>query len=230
MSQGRETMVTDTTIPTLATARNAYGLTTSKALIAKHLQELASAMGVTATAKSVDAIAEDILSGYGDLRATELILAFKLMREGKFRDGANQERDSCQFYGTLSSQVICNCLYRYRFEYRNPILQREEQKRHRRKVEEELQQAATPEKRNQAIMATCLNQLQVPQLLSIYLTKKEMNDLQYFVEERKMHLLLRQRVKDFLAGKAEASALEKAIAYLEINYPVSNGNDNNAQP
>lgn len=214
-------LVTSEDFPTLLVAREAFGLAVVKTTLKSHLFQLAQAVGVSATESGIDAITDDIIHGYSDLRITEIIYAFRLMRESRFREGANQERDACQFYGTLSSQVVCNCLHRYRFEYRNQIIQQKEQDEHKQKMKEEEANAANVKQRDDIIFAACLRDLYVSPLFARIYTPKQMNDLQYYVDERKAHLLLVQRVKQFLSGTIDQSALQRGIEYIDKHFPVN---------
>lgn len=120
----REKMVTSAKVPTVTIARLAFGDASVKLLLRSHLHSMAICMGLTSTPEAMDSVIDDVISGYGDLKVTEILLAFKMIREGKFRTGDNNRG---AFFGSLSSDVICDCLYKFRTDYRNPILARQEQ-------------------------------------------------------------------------------------------------------
>lgn len=237
-------MITTSTAPTLFVARITFGDALVQTIIIAHLTELAIAEGVSYTPQSLAAIAEDVMSGYGDLKITEIILALRMIREGKFRTGDNDENNRGKFYSTISTGVICDCLNRFRFEYRNPILQRHELKLKAEQQAKDNKKAASPQERDKIIFASCLRDLKVNFYISNFLTKKQMADLQYYVDERKCHLLLRKRVNEFLdkvsaivgatedmvtislttpQGTIDFTPLYKAMEYLDDKFPVDNG-------
>lgn len=155
LDQGRELMITGNA-PTITISKLTFGNASIRAIIKSHLFTMANAMGITSTPDAIDAITDDIISGYGDLKVTELILAFKMIREGKFREGSGGERNRGEFFGNLSSGVICDCLNRFRFDYRNPIIARQEQEADKRRKEEEMANAAKYDDYKQIIFTRLL--------------------------------------------------------------------------
>ncbi len=165
---------------------------------------MAMAMGVTATPDSIEGIIEDILSGYGDLKVSELLLAFKMIREGKFRSGDNNRGS---FYGSLSSNVICDCLYKFRYEYRNPILEKLEQEKHRQKREEE--KPASYEEYRLTIISSIISLRNDPDKMG-----RQFNSLKHFLNEQDM-LELEKYVEEQQHLLSDLHQIRKQVADLE---------------
>lgn len=214
-------IITSEDFPTLLVAREAFGMLQVKIVLRSHLYNLCKAQGITSTTDGIDAIISDIMHGYSDLRITEIIYAFKLIRESRFREGNNQERDACQFYGTLSSQVICNCLHRYRYEYRNPVIDAKEKADREKEQSDHDAKVPSAVERDLYILSLCLRDLFINPIFSNIFSPKRMEEIQHYVEERKCNNLLRKRVKEFIEGKIEKAALQKAVDYLDSNFPIS---------
>lgn len=240
LDQGRELMITGNA-PTITISRLTFGNASVRAIIKSHLFTMCNAMGITSTPDAIDAITDDIISGYGDLKVTELILAFKMIREGKFREGSAGERNRGEFFGTLSSGVICDCLNRFRFDYRNPILARQEQEAEKRRKEDSIQHAATYSEYVQIIfnqLMTCdpdkMGKL-FDYCKQFIKDPKDMEEVKKYVEERSKLWaqikhdeeelyalrLLKTRVDEYLAGKPDdvAVSLRKGVAYIDAKFP-----------
>ena len=197
----REKMVTSAKVPTVTIARMAFGDAPVKLLLRSHLHSMAVCMGVTSTPEAMDSVIEDVMSGYGDLKVTEVLLAFKMIREGKFRTGDNNRG---AFYGSLSSDVICDCLYKFRTDYRNPILARLEKEQ---KPKEE--PAASYDEYSviivNSIMALRHNSVKMGQQFQFFKTRLKQEDmlqLEKYIEEQQKLL-------------ADIAQVKKQVADLE---------------
>lgn len=227
--------------PTITIAKLSFGNASVRAIIKSHLFTMANAMGITSTPDAIDAITDDIISGYGDLKVTELMLAFKMIREGKFREGAGGERNRGEFFGQLSSGVICDCLNRFRFDYRNPILARAEQEEEKKRKEAEMRDASKYDDYKNIIftrLLTCppdkmgalfkwfqpyINNQQDMIEIKEYIEEraKLYNQLKHDEEELYALRLLKTRVDEYLADKPEDEAvtLRKGVAYIDAKFP-----------
>lgn len=206
----REKMVTTQVAPTLTIASKAFGQASVKLIIRSHLHAMALAMGITSTPDAIDGIIEDILSGYGDFKITELLLAFKMIREGKFRD---REHNRGSFYGVLSSSVICDCLYQFRFGYRNEILSKAEQQEQQQKKAEE--KPASYEEYRLTIINSIIGLRQDPEkmgkqfkALKHFLNEEDMKELEKYVEEQQMLLSNLNQIRKQVA---DLEYMQKAI-------------------
>lgn len=221
----REAFVTNEIAPTLTIAKYAFGTAKINQLIAVHLQQLAVAFGVKTDPVQIDAIADDITSGYGHLKVTEIILFFKMLREGKFRSGEN---DRGKMFGTLSSEIICDCLYQYKKSYRDYVLQKHEEELKKQEREQDEMRAATYDERKNIFFGKCLQDASFLVLIknNQWLMDKDIQTIENAVNEFKHLRLLRTRVEEYLKSinkgcdpKTNAAKLEKAIEYLNANYP-----------
>lgn len=151
----RDLLITSEKIPSVTIARKAFGDAPIKLILRSHLFELAQATGIQSTAENIDAIIDDIISGYGYLKISEIILALKMMRESKFREGRDGSGNRGTFYGRLDGQVITDCINRFVVEYRNPLLDKVENERRRQRFAEESRNAASYETRKKIISDAC---------------------------------------------------------------------------
>lgn len=98
------------TAPTLATMRVAYGDKETMAWIALYLVDISKFKGIVTKSDSsaiVDA-AKMIVTNYGKLKATELMVFFNMFKSSKFRGRDND--DLTTMYGEFQCSVIMNCL------------------------------------------------------------------------------------------------------------------------
>lgn len=219
----RADLVTTEVAPTLNIAKMAYGFGYVNMVVSEHLTALAMAMGATATDTTINMVAYDVINGFGYLKITEIILAIRMMREGKFRSGIAGADNRAHFFGQLTSDVVCDCLNRFCIEFRNPILDAVEQKRVDEEREKRMMNAATPEQRAKIIIASCVLYPSTRSFLLQFLNKKEMEALEYYSKERKALLLLKERLEEYLSKPQEertTDALEKGIKYINDNFPL----------
>lgn len=221
----RESMVTTEGFPTLTIAKLSYGESSVTELIASHLQRLAAAFGIAATAMQIDMIAQDIISGYGYLKVSEIALFFKMLREGKFRKGDN---DRGKMYGVLNGEVIMDCLYQFTHSYRDEILCKAEDELRKKVKEEADMKAASPQEKFEILTGKCLSDASFIEIIKTFnlLMDNEIDIIQKAVDEFKVLRLLRTRVEEYLNSinngcdpKTNAAKLEKAISYLNEKFP-----------
>lgn len=221
--QGRENMVTTDNAPTLTIASYSFGATSVRAIISAHLTSLILAYGIHGTTPvEVDIIASDIMSGFPHLKITEIMLALKMMREGKFREGRDGSSNRGEMYGSLSSSVICDCINRFCIEYRNPVLEKAENEEKLRRLKEEQTNAASDGDKLNIIGGAIIENPSTILFYQSFLTPKQMATLEYYAKERKALILLKQRVEEYLKTPADSRSVEslsKGIEYINSNFP-----------
>lgn len=205
--------------PTITIAKMTFGESVVKIIIEQHLQELAIAFGVRSTRDAISYIADDIIDGYYYLKMSELILALHLIRQGKIREPDDYNADgtnAAKMYGVISTQSICNCLHIFCTTIRaRYIEQREQRERELRRIEDDKNAVNGFE----FIAARSLDDLTIMDFFKQYLTKQQMKELEYYVQERKVLLLLKERVEQYLDGQCDKDKLAKAIEYINTNFP-----------
>lgn len=115
----RERMVLSEKVPTLTTARNAFGKAACDMIIKTYILDLVSFYGVMSTEDQINRIADSIMFSFHDLKITELMLAFQMMKAGEFRD--ERDRNMGMMYGSFRGDVILECLRSFR-KYRANVI------------------------------------------------------------------------------------------------------------
>lgn len=150
VTAGAEGMIVTDNIPSLNIACGAFGVEPVKIIIRQHLLKLAIAFGVQTTNEQIEEITSVVLDMAKDLKVTEIMLFFHLMKQNKFLDRHGE--DSSKMFGSLNIQAISESLTNYRNNYRRIAIENVE-KEERKKREEEIEKnAATDDERRQIIL------------------------------------------------------------------------------
>jgi len=226
LEQGKEAMIMSEKVPSLSIASYAFGVASVKMLIKAYLFQTSKALGLTADEENIALITEDIIAGYGDMKITDIMLALAMMRQGKIR---YKDGDAAKQYGCLSSEVICDCLYRYRFDVRNPIIERSEQER---KMREKEQDVDTPYSEKVKILAkACLKtgETWLLDLAEEWLQPHDKQSILRAMEELNALRLLRTVAQEYVNNvnnggdpKTCMTRLCNGLKYLDNNYPINN--------
>lgn len=216
-------MITTTSVPTLTIARLTFGIAVVNTVVKEHLFSLVRAFGIKTTPDAVSEIASDIITGYSHLKITEIMLALKMMREGKFREGFDGSGNRAEMFGVLSSAVICDCINRFCHDYRNPILDKKMREKALKMRLEANSKAATPSEKLNIIGGAIIESPDSMKLLSQFLTKEQRMTLEYYARERQALLRLKQRVEEYINTPEEqrnTATLEKGIEYINSEFPL----------
>lgn len=110
--------------PSVTILSIAYGRNNVSTILEGYLIGFADAMGAMYDTNTVAIVANDIINGWGHLPLSEVALALRMAREGRFRtkDGRNLATQ----YGTLNSAAVSDCLFAYCKEERTPAIEKRE--------------------------------------------------------------------------------------------------------
>lgn len=226
LEQGKEAMIMSERVPSLAIASYAFGKSSVNTLLKAYLFQTSKALGLTADEENISLIVQDVVSGYPDFKITDIILALAMMRQGKFRTGIDGRDDAGKMFGTMSSEIICNALYRYRFEVRNPIIQQQEQERLLKQKEQEVD---TPYEEKVKILAKACLKTGETWLLDLayeWLLPQDNKAIRKAMDELNALRLLRTVAQEFVTKvdngedpKASMTRLINGLKYLDNNYP-----------
>lgn len=220
----KDDMIANPAYPSLTIAKYAFGGSVVQAVVMRHLYELKKNFGVTATDEQMQCIAEDIVDEYGFLKVSEIILFFKMFRSGKFR---LNDTDRAKMYGGFSGEVIMDCLYQYKHDYRDVTLRRLEDEENKRKREEADMRAATPQEKFDIFAEKCLKE---PEFLNTiryfnWLSEEEILKIENMIKEYDALKLFYEVGKEFVekvnAGcdpKTCMTRLENGVAYISKNF------------
>lgn len=222
---GKEELITNDYFPSLTLAVKTFSIEKVKTLLMSYLYEHCTTCNLSATAKQIEKIADDMVIGYGNLKITEIALFFNMLRSGYFRSGEN---DRAKMYGSISEEVIMDCLHSFRNGYRCEIIERHRQDLAKKKREEDEMRAASYQEKFEVLTAKCL---QDPEFLDLikenkWLMEQDIRKIETYVEEFKHLRLLRTRVAEYIKNvndgadpKTNIKVLEKANDFLNEKYP-----------
>lgn len=226
MEYGKEEAIVNDFFPSLTMAARTFGEGSVKTLLMSYIFDHCSVCSITAERSQVERIAEDIILEYGYLKISEVALFFRMLRSGHFRNGDN---DRAKMFGSLSGQVINDCLYQFRSGYRSEVLEAHHNARVKREKENEETRMATYQEKYEIFTAKCL---QDPEFLDLikeneWLMSKEIRKIETYIEEFRHLRLLRTRVAEYIGKvnegadpKTNMKVLEKANDFLNEKYPI----------
>lgn len=226
-SLGKKEMVINEYFPSLTIASSTYGLDAVKSLVMSYITDHCTICSISAELLQIERIADDIIFGYGYLKISEVILFFQMLRSGYFRNGDN---DRAKMFGSLSGQVINDCLYQFKNGFRSDVLEGYRQEQAKAKRENELSETMTYQERFEMFTAECLKN---PSFLDTiktnqWLMEKEIEKIEKYIEEFKHLRLLRTRVAEYIEKvnegadpKTNLKVLEKANDFLNKIYPIN---------
>lgn len=110
--------------PSITILSIAYGRNNVSTILEGYLIGFADAMGAMYDANTVAIVANDIINGWGHLPLSEVALALRMAREGRFRtkDGRNLATQ----YGNLNMAAVSDSLFAYCKEERTPAIEKRE--------------------------------------------------------------------------------------------------------
>lgn len=111
--------------------------------IMPYVMQLCISCGVAYDAQAVELVTADIIDGFGYLSMSQIICALKYAREGRLKDGNN--KNICTMYGTLSGSVVMDCINAFVRNFRNPAIEKEEQRARDLEREQSMKRAITKE-------------------------------------------------------------------------------------
>lgn len=116
----RERMITNNDFPTLSIITDSFGIETTRAIVSVNLTELNMFYGNEATKEQIDSIVDCFIYDNKELKASELLLFFFMMKNGELKSG---NRYSSRMYSNFCGGVIMECLDIYK-EYRANVIDR----------------------------------------------------------------------------------------------------------
>ena len=224
---GKKEMVINEYFPSLTIASSTYGLDAVKSLVMSYITDHCTICSISAELPQIERIADDIIFEYGYLKISEVLLFFQMLRSGYFRNGDN---DRAKMFGSLSGQVINDCLYQFKTGFRSDILDSYRQEQAKAKRENELSETMTYQEKYEMLTAECLKN---PSFLDIiktnqWLMNKEIEKIEKYIEEFKHLRLLRTRVAEYIEKinsgadpKTTLKILERANDFLNETYPIN---------
>ena len=111
--------------------------------IMPYVMQLCISCGVAYDAQAVELVTADIIDGFGYLSVPQIICALKYAREGRLKDGNG--KNICTMYGTLSGSVVMDCINAFIRNFRNPAIEKEEQRARDYEREQSMKRAVTRE-------------------------------------------------------------------------------------
>lgn len=207
-------MITSETPPTLNIARETFGNASVMMFLKQHLYLLAKFYGVTTNDEQINDIAYVITTEAGNLKTTELMLFFQMFKEGYFRNG---DDNRAKMFGSFNGDVISDCLYKFKFEYRNRIIDKHEGEQRKKQREIDDAKAMTYDER----LTFCLCQSFVNKDFLEFIKKnkwlkeKDMVELEDFVKERNALLRLKQRVEELIQANESGNDTQEVIDKLK---------------
>ena len=224
---GKKEMVINEYFPSLTVASSTYGLDAVKSLVMSYITDHCTICSISAELPQIERIADDIIFEYGYLKISEVILFFQMLRSGYFRNGDN---DRAKMFGSLSGQVINDCLYQFKTGFRSDTLESYRQEQAKAKRENELSETMTYQERCEMLTAECLKN---PSFLGViknnqWLMEKEIEKIEKYIKEFKHLRLLRTRVAEYIeminSGEdpiSQLKTLERANDFLNETYPIN---------
>lgn len=130
--------------PTLTIIKHAFGYKTATTFLSVFLKSVAKfhQLADKIDPETMYDIADCIMQEFYYLKASELVVFFQELKTSHFRDRNDEDRG--KMYGVFSGQVIMDCLYKFK-EERNRYIDEQKAEEQRRKHDEILANAASPE-------------------------------------------------------------------------------------
>lgn len=230
----RTTLITSSTPPTLNIAREAFGTATIKLFLKQHLWQLAKYYGFASSTneEQIDEIANVLSLKAGDLKTTELMLFFQMLKEGHFRD--RNDDDRAKMFGSLNGEVILDCFHKFKFDYRDAVINRHNGEMQMKEKDESFARAATPYEKKEMFFEKCLAEPSFFDLIRECRLEDEIfiKNMGKAIDEFKALRLLKKCCEEYLQGLSEgkdpnttSQRIANGVKYLNEHFPTTKNNE-----